>query len=188
MNNGAAGYLAKKANPKNELEETLNPTDRDAILKDINNRNGITGNRNLWGISSVPIEFINTLADIQRLMPFEETMEDAIKIAATYQLPSILVARKDQSTFDNQKEAERSVWENALMSIVDTIASYFTKAWMMENGVHIQADYSTVSALNDNQIEVENLKAIKIDNLQKIRNLKPDFDINTEIEKMYGKD
>lgn len=188
VNNGAAGYLAKKANPKNELEETLNPTDRDAILKDINNRNGITGNRNLWGISSVPIEFINTLADIQRLMPFEETLEDAIKIAATYQLPAQLVPRKDQSTFDNQKEAERSVWENALISIVDTIASYFTKAWMMENGVHIQADYSTVSALNENQIEVENLKAIKIDNLQKIVNLKPDFDINTEIEKMYGKD
>ena len=187
VNNGAAGYLAKKSNPKNELEETLNPTDRDAILKDINNRNGITGNRNLWGISSVPIEFINTLADIQRLMPFEETLEDAIKIAATYQLPAVLVPRKDQSTFDNQREAERSVWENALMSVVDTIASYFTKAWMLENGVHIKADYTTVSALNENQIDVEKLKTAKIDNLQKIRNLKPDFDVNTEIEKMYGK-
>lgn len=187
VNNGAAGYLAKKSNPKNELEETLNPTDRDAILKDINNRNGITGNRNLWGISSVPIEFINTLADIQRLMPFEETLEDAIKIAATYQLPAVLVPRKDQSTFDNQREAERSVWENALMSVVDTIASYFTKAWMFENGVHIKADYTTVSALNENQIDVEKLKTAKIDNLQKIRNLKPDFDVNTEIEKMYGK-
>ena len=187
VNNGAAGYLAKKSNPKNELEETLNPTDRDEILRDINNRNGITGNRNLWGISSVPIEFINTLADIQRLMPFEETLEDAIKIAATYQLPAVLVPRKDQSTFDNQREAERSVWENALMSVVDTIASYFTKAWMFENGIHIKADYTTVSALNENQIDVENLKTAKIDNLQKIRNLKPDFDVNTEIEKMYGK-
>ena len=186
VNNGAAGYLAKKANPKNELEETLNPTDREAILKDINNRNGITGNRNLWGISSVPIEFINTLADIQRLMPFEETLEDAIKIAATFQLPSVLVARKDQSTFNNQKEAERSVWENAIMSIVDTVASYFTKAWMLE-GVHIRADYSTVSALTENEIEKEQLKMVKIDNLQKLINLKPDFDINTEIEKMYGK-
>ena len=186
VNNGAAGYLAKKANPKNELEETLNPTDRDAILKDINNRNGITGNRNLWGISSVPIEFVNTLADIQRLMPFEETLEDAIKIAATYQIPSVLVARKDQSTFNNQKEAERSVWENALMSIVDTVASYFTKAWMLE-GVHILADYSTVSALTENENEKENLRTVKIENLQKLINLKPDFDINAEIEKIYGK-
>ena len=185
VNNGAAGYLAKKANPKNELEETLNPTDRDAILRDINNRNGITGNRNLWGISSVPIEFINTLADIQRLMPFEETLEDAIKIAATYQIPSVLVSRKDQSTFNNQKEAERSVWENTMMSIVDTIASYFTKVWMLE-GVHIRADYSTVSALTENEIEKENLRTVKIDNLQKLISLKPDFDINTEIEKIYG--
>ena len=129
----------------------MNPTDREATLKDINDRNGITGNRNLWGISSVPIEFINTLADIQRLMPFEETLEDAIKIAATYQLPSVLVARKDQSTFDNQKEAERSVWENTMMSVVDTVASYFTKVWMLE-GIQIKADYSTVSALNDNDV------------------------------------
>ena len=186
VNNGAAGYLAKKSNPKNELEETLNPTDRDAILKDINNRNGITGNRNLWGISSVPIEFINTLADIQRLMPFEETLEDAIKIAATYQMPAVLVSRKDQSTFNNQKEAERSVWENTLMSIVDTIASYFTKAWMLE-GVQIKADYSTVSALTENDIEKENLKSIKIENLIKILSINPDFDVNTEIEKIYGK-
>ena len=119
-------------------------------------------------------------------MPFEETLEDAIKIAATYQLPSVLVARKDQSTFNNQKEAERSVWENALMSIVDTIASYFTKAWMLE-GVHIQADYTTVSALNENEAELETLRGVKIDNLQKIMNLKPDFDINAEIEKLYGK-
>lgn len=186
VNNGAAGYLAKKSNPKNELEETLNPTDRDAILKDINNRNGITGNRNLWGISSVPIEFINTLADIQRLMPFEETLEDAIKIAATYQLPAVLVSRKDQSTFNNQKEAERSVWENTLMSIVDTVASYFTKAWMLE-GIQIRADYSTVSALTENDIEKENLRSIKIENLIKILSINPDFDVNTEIEKIYGK-
>lgn len=168
VNNGAAGYLAKKANSKDELEETLNPTDREAILKDINNRNGITGSRNLWGISSVPIEFVNTLSDIQKLMPFEETLEDAIKIAATYQLPSVLVARKDQSTFNNQKEAERSVWENGLMSIIDTIASYFTKAWMFENGVHIQADYSTVSALNENESEKQDMLSKKVLNYSKL--------------------
>ena len=72
------------------------------------------------------------------------------------------------------------------MSIVDTVASYFTKAWMLE-GVHIRADYSTVSALTENEIEKENLRTVKINNLQKLISMKPDFDINTEIEKMYGK-
>jgi hypothetical protein len=119
-------------------------------------------------------------------MPFEETLEDAIKIAATYQLPAVLVARKDQSTFNNQKEAERSVWENTLMSIVDTVASYFTKAWMLE-GIQIKADYSTVSALTENDIEKENLKSVKIENLIKVLSINPDFDVNTEIEKIYGK-
>lgn len=167
-NNGAAGYLSKKSNSKNELEETLNPTDRESILKDIENRNGLTGKRHLIGISSVPIEFVNTMADIQKLMPFEETLEDSIKIASTLQIPAGLVPRKDQTTYDNQKEMERSVWENTLMSIVDTVASYFTKAAAMDKGFHIKADYSTVSALTENEIEKQTMLTKKIENYSKL--------------------
>jgi hypothetical protein len=78
------------------------------------------------------------------------------------------------------------VWENTMMSVVDTVASYFTKVWMLE-GIKIKADYSTVSALNENELEREDLITKKIDNLQKVINMKPDFDINSEIEKIYGK-
>ena len=186
-NNGSAGYISKKSNPKNELEETLNPIDREAILKDIESRNGITGKRHIIGISSVPIEFINTLADIQKLMPFEETLEDSIKIAGTFQIPANLVSRKDQSTFDNQREAERSVWENTLMSVVDTVAGYFTKAAAMKD-YSIKADYSTVSALTENEIEKENLITAKLDNLAKAKALDPNFNTSELIYQLYGKE
>ncbi len=148
VNNGAAGYLVKKTSSNSDLNAIVDPIDRDKMLADINNRNGLTGRRNLWGVSSVPLEFVNTLSDIQKLMPFEETLENSIKIASVYQIPPELIPRKDQTTFNNKSEAERSVWENGLMSMVDTATANFSKALCLDiAGYSIQADYSTVSSL-----------------------------------------
>ena len=168
VNNGAAGYLAKKQTA-NTIDENINPITREEILKDINERNGITGNRHLYGISSVPLDWINTLVSIKDLLPFEETLEDSIKIAAIFQIPANLVARKDMSTYDNQLEAERAVWENALISIVNTIADCFTKAFTLDkSGYSIQADYSTVSALSENETQNQTLLEKKIANYDKL--------------------
>jgi len=164
-NNGAAGYLVKKSTSANNLSEIVDPTTRQSILDDINQRNGITGKRNFWGISSVPLEFINTLADIQKLMPFEETLENSIKINSVYQIPPELTPRKDQTTFNNKSEAERAVWENGLMSAVQMVCSNFTKALYLDKvGLQIVADYSTVSSLKqDKKVQAEADKAV-IDN------------------------
>jgi len=161
-NNGSAGYLVKKSTSANNLSEIVDPTTRQTILDDINQRNGITGRRNFWGISSVPLEFINTLADIQKLMPFEETLENSIKIASIYQIPPELIPRKDQTTFNNKSEAERSVWENGIMSVVQVVCSNFTKAlYLDKSGVQIMADYSTVSSLKqDKKVQAEADKAV----------------------------
>lgn len=180
VNNGSAGYISKKGT-NTGIESIVGG--REDIIKDINSRNGLTGRRNLWGISSVPIEFVNTLVDIQKLMPFEETMEDAIKIASTYQLPAILVPRKDNPTFANQLEAERSVWENTLMSIVDTTCNNFTKTCRLDKiGYQIKADYSTVSALKQNESSVEDVRKKQLDNLKLLKELNPMMDITKQLE------
>ena len=200
-NNGSAGLLVRKTTNIGGIEEAINPIDRQKILDDINARNGITGRKNFWGISGVPVEFINTLANIKDLMPFEETLEDSIKIASIYQIPPTLVPRKDQSTFDNQDAADKSVWENALMSIVDTTCLNFTKIFTLDKTSYsIKADYSTVSALKQNdkviaetsKLEQEAIK-LKIDNLNLLKLNFPEkvTEINTQIEKIlleYGKE
>ena len=191
-NNGAAGYLVKKSTNANNLNEIVDPTTRQSILDDINERNGITGKRNFWGISSVPLEFINTLAHIKDLMPFEETLENSIKINSVYQIPPELTPRKDQTTFNNKSEAERSVWENGIMSIVQVVCSNFTKALYLDKvQLQIMADYSTVSALSNNESVEQDLITKKLDNLLK---LKASYPENKEIDKQidliimgYGK-
>lgn len=191
-NNGSAGYLVKKPTPANDIQAAVNPADRDAILKDINKRNGITGKRNFWGISSVPIEFINTLATIKDLMPFDETLANAIQIAATFQIPSTLVPRVDQSKYNNLEQGETSVWENALISLVEAMRMDLTKTLMLNKvGYSIKADYSRVTALNKNVEAKENEIGKRLENLKLIKEISPErsTEIDSEITKIlqeYG--
>lgn len=184
-NNGAAGYLAKKSQKNETFEEiTLKGDQRDKIIADINNKNGITGRRNIWGISGVPIEFVNTLASISELAPLEETVENAIKIAAVFQIPSVLVPRKDQSTFSNQLTAEVTVWENGLLNMAGTVCENLTKMFGITNA-KIMFDTSDVSALKSNEREEENLIAQKLSNLEKIKAMVPETDITWSVNDIF---
>ena len=180
VNNGAAGYLVKKS-ANGGIEASL--TDRKDIVDQINDRNGLTGNRRMWGISSVPLEWINTLSTIKDLMPYEETLENTIKIAGVFQIPPELVPRKDQSTFENKATSERTVWENALMSLIDTMCNYFTRSFTLDqSGYKILADYSSVSALNVNETEIEAQITAKLQNLEKLKAM--GYNVDNEITKI----
>jgi hypothetical protein len=194
-NNGAAGYLSKKqtASSGTSLDSALANMDgskRDDIVKDINDRHGLTGRRNIWGISGVPIEFVKTLASIRDLMPLEETLENAIKIASLFQIPPVLVPRKDQSTYDNQENAEANVWENGLLSMAKSVSKNLTQMFGIDKtGNKILFDTASVSALMENEMEVEELTAKKLENIQKLKEINPELPIEeiiTEIHSRYG--
>ena len=124
VNNGGAGYLVKKS-ATGGIEASL--TDRKDIIDQINDKIGITGNRRLWGVSSVPLEWVNTLSTIKDLMPYEETLENTIKIASIYQIPSDLIPRKDHSTFDNQEGTGAYRMGKQSKSMIDTMCDYFIR-------------------------------------------------------------
>lgn len=190
-NNGAAGYLAKKNQTNTNTIESVvleGFNKRQEILDDINNRNGLTGRRNLWGISGTPIEFVKTLATISELMPLDETFENAIKISAIYQIPSVLVPRKDNSTFDNQADAEKNVWENSLLSLAQTVCENWTKILGLKDSPYkIGVDTTSVGVLVENESKRQELITKKIDNLIKFKQLAPEIDVNKEIQNIYGK-
>ena len=191
-NNGAAGYLAKKGSTVSTGDAlaalTSEDNKRDEILKDINSRNGVTGKRNLWGISGVPIEFVKTLSTISELLPFEETLESSIKIASVFQIPAVLVPRKDQSTFDNQKETERSVWENALMAQCQTVADNLTKLFQLKKAkAIIMFDTSNVSSLVANEKDNEELISLQLENIAKMRELAPNANTDNMINEIIKK-
>jgi hypothetical protein len=189
-----AGYLSRRASTGSsnmELSSMLSDSSkRDEIVADLKQRNGLVGNKNLWGISGIPIEFVKTIASIQELMPLDETLEASIKIASTYQIPPELVPRKDQSTFSNKDTSEKSVWENGILSLSTTVNENLTKLFKLDKaGYKVDADYSNVTALQLNMETSEDLKAKQLANLEKLKQLNPVLNIDSETKKIldsYG--
>jgi hypothetical protein len=191
-NNGAAGYIVYKGN-QNAIEAAINPLSRDEMLKEINSKNGITGKRNFWGVSSIPMEFVETMGKIKDLMPFEETLENTIKIASIFQIPAGLVHTKYHSTYNNQDADEIKLWENTLISVVENACELWSKFTMLSSvGYKIRPDYSSVSALNKNKESKEDYLSKKLANLEKMKQMNPENSseidkIITEIVINYGK-
>lgn len=183
-NNGMAGILTKKSPPAGSDMAAIGikGNQRDNILKDLNKRYGLTGKRNIWGVTGADVKFINTLASIKELMPLEETQELTIKIASVFQIPSELVPRKDHSTYSNQDASEQSVWNNSIIPMTNIVCDNFSKIFKLENGMRLVADYSNVSALKINEEKREEVVAKRIANLEKLKELSPGKEKEIQIE------
>lgn len=189
VNNGMAGILSRKmGGGGSSLADVVSPKDKDRILKDINSTYGLTGNKALWGISGVPVEFVKTISSIAELLPFEETLEDSIKIAGVFQIKPGLIPRKDQSTYDNQAGDERSVWENAIMSVAESFCRYWKSVCLIQ-GYDVSVDYSSVSCLKTNEGDRQKVVQQKIVNLTALKGLNPELNITNELSQIlteYG--
>lgn len=189
VNNGMAGILSRKmGGGGSSLAEVVSPKDKKRILDDINSTYGLTGNKALWGISGVPVEFVKTISSIAELLPFEETLEDSIKIAGVFQIKAGLIPRKDQSTYDNQAGDERSVWENAIMSVAESFCRYWKSACLIQ-GYDVSVDYSSVSCLKTNEGNRQKVIQQKIINLTALKTMNPEMDITNELSQIlteYG--
>ena len=111
---GALGLLISK---KYDADGSLPLTDKEKrnIRKEWNDNYGLTNDRSQMSIVDVPTEFVRINMSIQELMPFEETLADAIQIAGIYGIPSVLIPRKDMAKYDNQDIAEISVYSNIVI-------------------------------------------------------------------------
>jgi len=170
-NNGAAGYLSKKQNnSNNSIEQAIDPVTREKMLSELNEKNGITGNKNIIGLSSIPLEFVNTLASIKELMPFEETEADALAIAGIYGVDKDLLPSKDNSNYENKKNAELNLWQNIVKSECYDVADLISKALNLSSkNQKITPDFSSIECLRQdektksetNKMKIENVKSIK---------------------------
>lgn len=168
--NGNGGILSKAPSGQNSsIQEAIDPTTRDSILKDLQDRNGLTGNKNFIGLSSVPLQFIKTLGTIQELQPFDETLENAVKIAGIYGVKSDLVPQKDNSTFANQKDAELGLWQNTIIPYAIDKAKDLGKLLYLPDGIEFEADFSGIEILQEDKKTALESDGLLIDNLDKLK-------------------
>lgn len=167
--NGNGGILSKAPSSANSsIQEAVDPVTRDQILTDLQSRNGITGNKNFIGISAIPLQFIKTLGTIQELQPFEETEENAVKIAGVYGVDPELIPRKGSSTFTNKNDAEKGLWQNVIKSMCEDKAKDLDKIFYIPEEIEFYPDFSQVEALQEDKKTGLESDGILLDNLQKM--------------------
>jgi phage portal protein BeeE len=169
--NGNAGILAKApvGGGGASLQEAIDPITRDTMLKDLQDRNGLTGDRNFIGMSSVPLQFIKTLGTIKELEPFDETLENAIKIAGVFGVNKELIPKKDNATFTNQTIAEKSFWQNVVKAFANDTAKSLKKIYYLPENWEFRPNFAGIEALQEDKKAGLEADGLLIDNLDKLK-------------------
>lgn len=169
--NGNAGILAKApvGGGGASLQEAIDPITRDTMLKDLQDRNGLIGDKNFIGMSSVPLQFIKTLGTIKELEPFDETLENAIKIAGIFGVNKELLPKKDNATFSNQTIAEKSFWQNVIKAFAYDTAKSLNKIYYLPENWTFMPNFTGIEALQEDKKAGLEADGLFIDNLDKLK-------------------
>jgi hypothetical protein len=157
---GGLGFIvSKKTDPTGTV--ALTDKEKESIRSQHDARYGITGDRLPYGISDVPIDFIRTNLSIADLQPFDETLQDAITIAGAFGIPSVLVPRKDQSTFSNQSTAEKAVYSSQIIPMTKRFCQDLTSfLGLEEDGYYLDCCFRDVDCLQDGLKDAEEVKKL----------------------------
>lgn len=157
---GGLGFIiSKKQDPTGTI--ALTEKEKESLIKQHDAKYGITGDRLPYGISDVPIDFVRTNLSISELQPFDENLQDAITIAGAYGIPSVLVPRKDQSTFSNQSTAEKTVYCSEIIPLTKRFCQDLTSFLGLEqDGYYLDCCFKDVDCLQDGLKDAEEVKKL----------------------------
>lgn len=137
----------------------LTKTEKLEATRDMQSTYGVTKGKSTFGVTSLPMDFVQSGGSIDDLKPFDETLSDAVVIYAVLDIPRHLVPSKDASTFSNA-DADMKEFYNG--NIIPR-ANRYAQAWTTWFGLdkpgdkrlqrYIKADFSHVSCLQGNRKE-----------------------------------
>lgn len=139
----------------------MTDTEKKNLRNEYTKNYGLSEDQFPFSISETPIDFIRTGLSIQELQPFEETLNDALMIAGAYGIPGDLIPRKDRSTFNNRKSAEKDVYTTKVIPMAKRFVNELTKMLGFDrDGYYIDVDFSHVDCLQEGQKEREEVSKI----------------------------
>lgn len=141
------GHIALTASEKQELHDQYNST------------YGATGGKSPIMITNADLDYKQIGLGIAHLQPFEETLADSVEIAGVYEIPSVLIPRKDQSTFDNQANAEKAVYSNVIKRMGKQFCKELTE-FLGLSDYYIDINFDDVDCLQIGRRESEEVEAL----------------------------
>jgi hypothetical protein len=158
---GGLGFIVS-----NKSDQTgtvaLEPDEKKELREEIDRNYGVTGGKMPYGVTDVPISFVRTNLSISELQPFEETLEDAIKIAGVFSIPADLVPRKDKSTYANQIGAQKDVYTSVIIPMAKQFCRDVSRfLGLEEKGIYIDCNFDDVDCLQTGLKELEEVRTLR---------------------------
>jgi len=148
---GALGFIVSK---KTDASGTmaLTPKEKQDAQDAYQANYGLQRGKSQIGVSSAPVEYIDTSMSIQELQPFEETLSNAIAIYSALRVPPHLVPSKDKSTFNNAKADMKSFYSDVIIPMANKYAQSYTRFFNIDRK-YVHADFSHIPILQEDRKE-----------------------------------
>jgi len=155
---GALGFIVSK---KTDASGTmaLTPKEKQDAQDAYQANYGLQRGKNQVGVSSAPVEYIDTSMSIQELQPFEETLSNAIAIYSALRVPPHLVPSKDKSTFNNAKADMKSFYSDVIIPMANKYAQSYTRFFNIDRK-YVHADFSHIPILQEDRKEKADVEKI----------------------------
>ena len=146
---GAIGILSNESFDDNG-SMALKPGEKEMIQNDFK-KHGLVGQPFQILISESKLKWQQMGFPTSELMLFEE-IEDAInRLCDAYGYPSVLMARAQGATFENQKVARRDLIENAIIPENKSRLQQFTRIIAPNDTIEIVRDYSHLMVFQEDE-------------------------------------
>jgi len=152
--NGSAGLLARKQAQNSDMAEiTPDGEMRQKMIDEMKSKDGIINGKNFIGISSIPIEFIKTLADIKDLQPFDECKADALAVLGVYNVSPFLTPLSTSTTFTNQHDAEVALWQNTIIPRINDTCRKLNEVFFLDENMRFSYSLDSVQCLQPSRAQ-----------------------------------
>lgn len=153
LKQGQLGMIVSKKSDASGMV-ALTDGEKDEVLNDLHRRHGLTGDRSPVGVSSIPLDYLKMGMSIKELEPFVETEADAAVIYTTLGLDTDLMPRRDNSTFENMRSADRKAYTKVAIPEAEELAAILTRFWGFDKlGYVISVSFDHIEVLQEDKKE-----------------------------------
>lgn len=148
---GALGFIVSKKSDA-DGPVPLTPDEKDNLRQEMQSNYGVTGGRDVVGLTDVPVDFVRIAMSIEELQPFEETYASAAAIYGSLGVPRSFIPTKDGPTYTNGPADERKLYQDVVIKNGKEICQILNKVLGLDAiGCYADVSYDHVDVLQDDK-------------------------------------
>jgi phage portal protein BeeE len=168
---GALGFISRNSKT-GEVDPLMYQELMDEVERRINEDFGTTGDRRSIMVTGVDARWNRMDSPVNDFMPVELNAQEFSQLCNQLRnVPDILFNSKGNAHYNNWKEAEKAMYVNCVLPLVNTILTAITKDLKINiSGEWIEADDSEIPAMQTDDKTNAEAKQVEINYLEKMLN------------------